>query len=1498
MNWRRRNQLAGKMFAWCMVIFMISTTLFANSVHAANGWSQYGKIGSEHGSGLGEFGYPLGVATDSQGNVYVADYDNNRIQKLDVSTGVWSAWGKGGVAAGSGLGEFNSPSGIAVDSNDNIYVADKLNHRIQKRDAITGTWSKWGKNYNGPNVLDYGWGTNPGEFHLPTGVAVDHDGNVYVADTTNQRLQMLDAATGKWTAWGKSGQSTGNKLGEFKQLTGVAVDSKGIVYVADYENHRIQKATIEKSVINDENGNAAILYTPTWSEFKKNGGGPGSGLGEFDEPYGVAVDKQGNLYVADSNNHRIQKLLIATNKWSKWSKDYDGPDVPDNGYGSDLGEFDYPTGVAIDHMGNVYVADYNNHRIQKLAKYMPLSAGGFHSVAIQTDGKVWTWGANSSGQLGLGDAGFETNRKTPVQVMKEDGTGFIAVQVAAGGSHTAALDPDKHVWTWGSNTDGQLGSAGSSRNKPYRVDNIADVTAIAAGTSHTAALKGDGTVWTWGSNGEGQLGLGNLEVRAAQPKQVMLADGTTPLIAKSIFAGYNQTLAIDLNGTLWMWGSQGDSANTYLPVKVTHSDGSDFKAVAAAAGLKFTVALDDTGKVWVWGYNGTAGALGIGVVDNGTIHYPLTQVSGLTDIIAIDAGSMHTLALKQDGTVWAWGNNENGQVGNLSNVNSSVPVNVLNQDGNIFRNAVAISAGGDNTGHSLAMKKDGSIIAWGTNEAGQLGNGKNVGKNYAEVVAGSTFTVTFDSQGGSEVVPLSEITKNTKITAPDAPTRKGYSFAGWYTDSGYNVPWVFEADTVTANLILYAKWKDQTYSITPISNQTLSELTVGYASGTQETKSIAITRTGTGVLENVYAAISGTNAGSFEITAPQVTKLDNDTPSTAFSIKVKDGLAAGIYTATVTVKATNMTDVVFNVTQTVKKSSDPDPIPTYTIAPINNQTLTELTAGYPSGSKETKSITITRTGTGVLENVYAAISGTNAGSFEITAPQVTKLDKDTPSTAFTIKAKDGLAAGIYTTTVTVKATNMTDVVFNVTQTVKSPTHSNPDSTPTTGSPSTSTKEEIVVDVRAGEGDVISKTPITRTTEPNGMVKDEVILTSERAKEAVDQLKNKTDKTARIVIPDEKDKVSQIDVKLPVNAIGTLVAGQANFEIYTNNVRIVIPRESLDNFNKDLYFRLVPIKQDSERKLVEERAKKEEQIREIAKGQEIKLLGRPMTIDTNMQSRPVALVLPLKDSLPQNEAERQAILDNLVIFVEHSDGTKELIRGELVAYKQGEKGIRFSINKFSTFSMVYMKGIGTHKPYINGFIDGTFGPEKTVTRAQMAAMLARNLETAYKGNGTSSFKDIDVLHWAFQDMEIVNQDGLMQGYTDERFGPEEGITRAEMAVIVDRWMAKQGKASGSPDHDTIYTDLTDKHWAYQAIMHVRGYSIMEGYQGNAFAPNQKLTRAEAVKILNRLFNRGPLYGVKSPSFTDVASSDWAFYEIEEAAKAHQWVKDDKGKEIEK
>ncbi len=213
-----------------------------------------------------------------------------------------------------------------------------------------------------------------------------------------------------------------------------------------------------------------------------------------------------------------------------------------------------------------------------------------------------------------------------------------------------------------------------------------------------------------------------------------------------------------------------------------------------------------------------------------------------------------------------------------------------------------------------------------------------------------------------------------------------------------------------------------TYTMEPISDQTLTPLAAGYASGMQEAKSVTITRIGTGVLANVQASLSGANASAFVLTQP-ASQIDG-TGST-FTVKAKDELSAGTYTATVTITADHMEPVSFDVTQVVHS---------YTIAPISDQTLTELVAGYASGTQEAKSVTITRIGTGVLANVQASLSGADATAFELTQPAGTI---DGAGSTFTVMAKDELSAGTYTATVTITADHMEPVSFEVTQVVHS-----------------------------------------------------------------------------------------------------------------------------------------------------------------------------------------------------------------------------------------------------------------------------------------------------------------------------------------------------------------------------------------------------------------------------------------------------------------------------
>jgi len=423
----------------------------------------------------------------------------------------------------------------------------------------------------------------------------------------------------------------------------------------------------------------------------------------------------------------------------------------------------------------------------------------------------------------------------------------------------------------------------------------------------------------------------------------------------------------------------------------------------------------------------------------------------------------------------------------------------------------------------------------------------------------------------------------------------------------------------------------------------------------------------------------------------------------------------------------------------------------------------------------------------------------------------------------------------------------------------------------------------------GSATTVMQTTIARNTGPGGKVRDEVILTADRAGEAARRIAEAGQTTARIKIPDEEDKVSQVDVNIRKAAIKELVKHNVNLEIFTENIRLLIPQQSMDDFEDDLYFRIVPMKEQSQRDEVENRARSEQVVIAAAKGDKVNVVSRPMTIETNMPNRPVTLILPLRDvELPSDAAEREKFLQELMVFIEHSDGEKRLAEGKIVEYKGGLLGIEFEVNKFSTFTILHMEGIaeGFHEAYIRGYEDGTFKPNHTVTRAEIAVMIAGNLGIDNSVKAASAlFSDVSVSHWAARAIEAVQQRGLMIGDAAGAFNPNAAITRAEMAAIVARY--KQLRLGTAEESITAFSDITG-HWAALEIAANKQAGILNGYENGTFRPNGNLTRAEAVRVINRMFDRGPLYEVSTPAFADVKETHWAFHEVEEAARDHFFI----------
>jgi RHS repeat-associated protein len=291
--------------------------------------------------------------------------------------------------------------------------------------------------------------------------------------------------------------------------------------------------------------------------------------------------------------------------------------------------------------------------------------------------------------------------------------------ISGGEYHSLAVRVDGTAWAWGFNAFGQLGNGTTTNSSlPGQIPGIVGATGVAAGAMHSVMLKADGSVWTWGFNGSGQLGAGTT-TNSSTPLPVAGVAGAT-----QVAAGNNHTLARKSDGTVADWGQNdagqlgnGATSNSSVPVTVSGLSGVTAVAGGGLPGAPgHSLALKSDGTVWAWGY-GKYGQLGNGGTTNALTP---VQVSGLGGITAIAANGNNSYALRSDGTVWAWGDNSSGQLGNGSAAKTSLtPVQVS------ISGATGIAAGG---AFALALKSDGSAWAWGNDSGWQLGDGGICGR--------------------------------------------------------------------------------------------------------------------------------------------------------------------------------------------------------------------------------------------------------------------------------------------------------------------------------------------------------------------------------------------------------------------------------------------------------------------------------------------------------------------------------------------------------------------------------------------------------------------------------------------------------------------------------------------------------------------------------------------------------------------------------------------------
>jgi len=366
-----------------------------------------------------------------------------------------------------------------------------------------------------------------------------------------------------------------------------------------------------------------------------------------------------------------------------------------------------------------------------------IDAGYDYTCAILDDGSVSCWGNNYYGQLGDGTT---TDRNTSTQTSSL-GTDRTAVATSAGAYHTCAILDDGSVSCWGRNYYGELGegtggdqSEDNNKNEPTQTSSLGtDRTAVAitAGKYHICAILDDGSVSCWGNNEGGQLGDGTTTNRNTPTQTSSLGTGR---IAVAISAGFFHTCAILDDESVSCWGDNdygqlGDGTTTARNTPTpTSSLGEGRTAVAIDAGDLYTCAILDDGSVSCWG-NNYYGQLGDGTT---TQRNTPTQTSSLGQYkgtyrtaVAITAGTYHTCAILDIGSVSCWGYNSNGQLGDGTTTDRSTPPTQTSSLGE-GRTAVAITTGNY---HTCAILDDGSVSCWGWNGNGQLGDGTTTDRN-------------------------------------------------------------------------------------------------------------------------------------------------------------------------------------------------------------------------------------------------------------------------------------------------------------------------------------------------------------------------------------------------------------------------------------------------------------------------------------------------------------------------------------------------------------------------------------------------------------------------------------------------------------------------------------------------------------------------------------------------------------------------------------------------
>ena len=705
-------------------------------------------------------------------------------------------------------------------------------------------------------------------------------------------------------------------------------------------------------------------------------------------------------------------------------------------------------------------------------KIVQTANGSGYSLALASDGTVYAWGQNNYGQLGNGTT---TDSNVPVAV-KTVGTpmeGKKIIQVSTKVWYSLALASDGTVYAWGLNGSGQLGDGTITHSStPVAVKTIGTpmegktIVGIAAGASHSLALASDGKIYVWGGNAYGQFGNGVTTTSSVVPVAVKTVG--TPMDNKKIIqihAGYYHSLALASDGTVYAWGQNtygqlGNNtminANAPVSVQTIGTPMAGKIIIQLAAGNSQSVALASDGTIYAWGWN-MYGQLGNGTTVDTRIPVAVkvtgTPMAGKV-IAQVAASNAHTLAVASDGTVYDWGWNQYGQLGNNTTTNSSVPVAVQTTGTPMVGKVISqVTSGG--SANSLALASDGTMYTWGWGQHGQLGNGTigtdaktplavstappsalapsapkvtfdGIEATNVTIVNSTTITATtpahaaglvdvaIDLGDGDELYKTAKTSSYRYATVPDAPT----NLATAPLDNAVRLTWTAPANNggspITDYVIQYSADGGITWSTYSHIASTSTTVTIPFLTPTTYTFRVAAVNaigtsaysaTATGQIR--YITLSAPTSVDIAVTPAGGTKMSSKSANVLVATNAATGYKLSLSTQ-------NANRNLTNGSQTIMPTAGTQTAPA---------TLSGSAWGYRVNGIGNFGSTTT------AENNVTSSAYTWAGVPDHTAPHVIRTTAIANPTAETTTVWYGVSAtgsqqsGIYTATVTYTAIN-------------------------------------------------------------------------------------------------------------------------------------------------------------------------------------------------------------------------------------------------------------------------------------------------------------------------------------------------------------------------------------------------------------------------------------------------------------------------------------------